>query len=470
MKKHEVKKFDQFINEAYSDLSHYDFKDKYDKIFVEYALNEYPINLSEEERKEASRIYGNRDVGIVYHGGKINSEEFYHKLKKLKAGDTIKAKYMSATPSYSTAESFAMYIKSYDEMTMIWALRSAIESGSAGEYGTFVVKLKPKPEQVIFSTYGEGQKPTTAAETECILYGDIEVLDIKIFERLDKENYLEQFKKMSLDGYFNDFIPRWMDKYKIKRPDSKWIIKWVLGKVKSDEDAIDFLRDLENKKSFIFNWIHYDEFIKNSFMKKQLDKIEFYENHFRFIFDESDKSDYKKNPFVSLIKGLENVIWRENENLLVDYYNDLLKQPAKMEITKSKWGSSPINFEFDDTSAKIFSTAEKLRKIGVDVKPHKALKKFEDDLNKYLKEFIMERHIKDVDNREVEKMYYLFQEIEYRLKKILPVMNTDYIKDVISYFYGGFAYRFQMVEREDKWKLNEYSKALGKALQILPLL
>ena len=140
-----IKKFNDFVNESYRSLKDEVFNDKYDKIFAEYALNERPIILKSEDRKEASEIYGNREVGTVWHGGKINSEEDYERIKNLKEGDTIHAKYLSASPDYGTAESFAMYVKSYDELTSMYALQSAIERGSAGEYGTYVVKLKPNP-------------------------------------------------------------------------------------------------------------------------------------------------------------------------------------------------------------------------------------------------------------------------------------------------------------------------------------
>ena len=46
-------------------------------------------------------LYGNRDVGIVWHGGKVNSKEKLNLIKNLKKGDTINAKFMSATPEES---------------------------------------------------------------------------------------------------------------------------------------------------------------------------------------------------------------------------------------------------------------------------------------------------------------------------------------------------------------------------------
>lgn len=465
---HKVKNFNNFINESYSDLSHYDFKDEYDEIFVKYALNEYPIHMSDRERKEASKIYGNRDVGIVYHGGKINSKEFYNNLKKLKSGDTIKVEYMSATPYYDEAESFAMYVKSYDELTMMYALKDAIERGSAGEFGSYVITLKPKPEQVIFSTFGQGEKPTTAAETECVLYGDIEVLDVKIYERLTKDNYKQEFEKMSLESYFNDFIPRWMFKHKIPRPDSNWIVKWVLGKIKTEDDAIKFIQDLRNKRGFIFKYIDFEEFKQNKILFGLLDKIEFYNNWFVFMFDKSDKDNKNLNPLINIIPNLKTYIWEENSEFLFQYYNDLLKKPAKMDIEERNI-LGKYEFKFDQISNRLFTTAEKLKEIGIDVKIHPELKNFESKLNNILKDLILNKHIDDVEATDIEQIEYFFNEIHTRLKKVLPHMEKTILKQALSYYFNNFAHRFKIKDQNDKNKLLKYKDSLEDAFKVMSM-
>lgn len=76
--------FKQFLKEAYQDLSDQKFNDVYDREFAHYALNERPIRWNETQRETCRKLYGGIDVGTVYHGGKINTEEAYDLLSKLK--------------------------------------------------------------------------------------------------------------------------------------------------------------------------------------------------------------------------------------------------------------------------------------------------------------------------------------------------------------------------------------------------
>src|SRR6478735_1503261 len=118
-----LKTYSEFINESYQDLSERDFQDEYDEKFANYALNERPFYLSDEDVEECKKIYGNRDVGIVYHGGKIDSLEYLNIIENLKKGDILNMKFKSCSPYFDEAQSFAFYIKSYDEYTMISNLK-----------------------------------------------------------------------------------------------------------------------------------------------------------------------------------------------------------------------------------------------------------------------------------------------------------------------------------------------------------
>jgi hypothetical protein len=456
------KDFVSVLNESYQDLSDYNFNNEYDKMFAEYALNERPIRLNDEDRKEASEIYGNRDVGTVWHGGKLNSEEQYNKVKNLKKGDTIKAKYMSASPDYGTAESFAMYVKSYDEMTMMWALKDAIERGSAGEYGTYVVKLKPKPEQVVFSTYGDGLTPSQSAESEVVLWGDIEVEEVKIFDRLDKENYLNQFEEMSIDSYFNDFIKRWMRSNKIERPSSEWIENNVLSKIVSKKDAVEFIKRLaEDRSEFIFNYINADEFKSNKYLSDLLNYIKFEDGIFQFDF----KGD---NIGISVIKDLDKLIWKERSDVLLKYFNEIKSKPFSLKMTDNSNRSFRNRpYTISDEAYKVTNIMRKLRRSGIDVPLTPTHEKFEKDFNNYLQKNIIDKTLQESSLDEVEEIKYLIMDLEYYLGGVLELIDTSKLSQALFHLYQNYAHRFRANTDEDKDKLHTYSKMLKEVLPLM---
>lgn len=236
-----IKDFENF-NE--NKLNNTDFKDKFDRLFAEYAINEMPLYLSDTEREKCKDVYGGVDVGIVYHGGKINTLHDYELLTRIKNGETktINMRFKSATPDKSTAKSFADYIKSYDTLTMLKQLSNAYERGSSGEFGSYIIKLKPKKENVIYSTFGDTKmKLTRTAETECILFGDIEVVSIEIYEVITKQNYLELITKSSIfDLYENSFLKEWLRHHKI---DSSIYSDLILEKIinLNEKDLLEFL-------------------------------------------------------------------------------------------------------------------------------------------------------------------------------------------------------------------------------------
>jgi hypothetical protein len=458
-----LKTFESFkINEAYRELDRSDYENKYDYDFANYALNERPFGWSEEDIKKARELYGNRDVGVVYHGGKLDNKEFNDKVRALKPGDTIKVKLMSSTPEYSTAESFALYVKSYDEMTMMYALKDAIDNGSAGEYGTYVVTLKPKPEQVIVANFGEGKKPTSSAETEAVLYGDIEVVDVKIFDPLNKETYLEDFMEMHPNSLDNDFMKRWFRSKRLERPDSDYIKK-ILSKIKNEDEAIEFI-EKQYSGGWVFDYVTLDEFMSNKFLKKQMDKIIFKDGHFEFDFGG------KRNPGVSAIKGLKEYVWKNNKKVLLDYYNELLKDPEiDMNFKESSYsmGDGEHQVYINDKARKLLLAYKKLIEVGQKPKMHPKLEELENELEKYFDDNIIGKHIKDVSVQELEGIERTLQNIGYYGQILNGIIDKNVLTAGLVYLYQNFAHRWNMTDKDDSNKMYKYKRIVEKALQLL---
>lgn len=457
-----LKTFNKFkINEAYRELDRSDYRNDYDYAFANYALNEKPFGFNEEQRKKAQSLYGNREVGVIYHGGKLNNKEHSEIIKSLKPGDTIKANMMSATPEYSTAESFALYVKSYDEMTMMYALKDAIENGSAGTYGTFVVTLKPKPEQVIFSTYGEGETPTRSAETEVVLYGDIEVVDIKIFEPLSKETYLEDFMEMSPLSLSNDFMKRWFSSNKLPRPNSDYIKK-VLNKITSDEEAIEFITN-QSEKRWVFGELTMDEAGSNKYIKKQFTNVVFENGNFYF--------DFPGKVHIGVIDGLKEWTWNNNRTVLLDYYNEISKNSdVKIEFKENRsWAKDEYDINISDSARRLLNVYSKLKELGESVKLHPQIKSFENDIVGYFEDVIIGKHIKDFSSKELEAMRNTLRNLENYGDVILKVIGVDAIKPGLLYLYQSFAHRHQANTKEDKYKIRDYAEIVPYALKLLTI-
>lgn len=161
--------------------------------------------------------YGNVPVGTVYWGTKIHTREQLEKFRSL-SGSTITVKTISASPDLSVAESYSQYHRSYDNASAMREYVAALRAGSAGQYGTAILTLKPHPDNVVAKMYQEGNEPSTwryfsAPEREVILTGTIPVVDVSIMEPLTLENYREVISH--LPSWENDFVKKWLDYWKI---------------------------------------------------------------------------------------------------------------------------------------------------------------------------------------------------------------------------------------------------------------
>jgi len=275
-------RFKNFLNEAYDYSRCKDYKG-IDLNICNWIFNEIPLPWKTSDIEKCKEMYGNVNVGTVYRGAKINTEdelEMYHNAKKT---GYIDLHLVSSTPEKETAKSFAFYIKSYDELTMLKMLVAAVKNGSAGKYGSVLLELEPNNDNVIFKTYREGNErkdwePTKcAAESEVLLNGKVKVKSIEIFEPLTKENWEDVIMRSStsLESLKNDFIKRWINENNISRDKffelSKKIAKNV---ILSEEDVYFVIKNqnyiwldkevwlnLEVTKNFAQKYFNYDELV-----------------------------------------------------------------------------------------------------------------------------------------------------------------------------------------------------------------
>jgi len=253
-----------------------------DRELCNWFFNETTLIWGDAKIKQAQAKYGNVSVGKIYRGAKIDTIDELKQYREVEKGGTLKfSTVKSCTPFESEAKSFAWYVKSYDTLTMLYALKTAIDRGSAGEYGGVVLTLQPTPKNVVVKSYTEGHEikensdwrtpPCGSAEAEVLVVGDVKVISAKIFEPLTKENWKETALKSlkCVDDLSNSFLNEWIRKHKISGKEIRDFVTPVIKKlVKTEDDVAAFL----SLNDVFFNRDDYTEvepiarFIENYFV------------------------------------------------------------------------------------------------------------------------------------------------------------------------------------------------------------
>lgn len=425
-----IKNLKTYINESYRNLDDYDFSDKYERKFANYALNERPFQLNKNEMDECRELYGNKNVGIVYHGGKIDTIELLNILKNLKKGDTYNMYLKSATPDYDTALSFSKYIKSYDELTMITALKDTYERGSSGEYGSYIVKLKPKPEQVIIANFGDGNKPRYSAETECILYGDILVEDIKIFLPLTKDNIDAYINDLSILDCFDSFVKEWMRHHKVKI--DKILFTKKFNQINNMNDMTDFIvKYNKSAREFIFGKLKLDELIDNKIFEKLITNINFNSDSATF-----DWNINGNKISISNIDGLLDYLTKKHQTKLIEYVNkhNVNNVDISIDLTsKYNYGGIVIG----DKTANLLHVLVWLNDDKI-LKNNTSVKKLNDVIVDFINKHILNKTIDDLSDNEINGIENFLTNLQ-RICSYAGILliNKD-IKKGLLYFYNNF--------------------------------
>lgn len=246
-----MKLLQELLTEAYHEIS--DSITGLDRDFADYALNEYPLGWDTHEIDQARQQFGGVDVGRVYRGIKIHSAEQLQEVTQLsEGGGYVDMRLESASPEWGTAASFANYVKSYDELTMMRELNRAIKNGSAGAFGTAILTLEPSANQVIVKTYTSGNEiqhnpnwraPERSAEAEVILYGKIKCVGASIIPPLTKANWKETLlttiKSVQQIADWS-LLDQWLDANGVTRDELSEVSNKVWAKViRTERDLID---------------------------------------------------------------------------------------------------------------------------------------------------------------------------------------------------------------------------------------
>lgn len=248
-----MKLLKQLLMEAYHSIS--DDITGLDRDFAEYAMNEVALRWSPEDVDRARDMFGRVDVGEVYRGMKIQTNQQLQEIKRLsEQGGFVDMQLESATPHWSTAASFANYVKSYNELTTMRALNTAIKNGSAGAFGTAILTLVPTREQVIVKTYTTSnetkqnpnwRRPTQSAENEVILNGSIRCVAASIIPPLTKSNWKETLMStVTSVRQIQDWslLDQWLDANNIPRSDVEAVAHQIWAKViRTSKDLVDAL-------------------------------------------------------------------------------------------------------------------------------------------------------------------------------------------------------------------------------------
>lgn len=226
------------------DIQRGDFKDNIQYQFAQYALNEQPLSLSPEDIEQATQTYGGLygvQGGLIYRGGRINSLEALEDLKNLQSGGRWRVNLKSFSHDKAQAREFADFIKTFDSSVGMIQMQRALDRGSAGVYGSYVITAKADPSTIVINT--QNPNMPVSVEDELIVNGDVEVVSVELIEPLTKDNWTEQtFKGWSSLEMLRatDFLTAWLSEQNI----NSWrhgLGDWLMAQTRSYPALKEFL-------------------------------------------------------------------------------------------------------------------------------------------------------------------------------------------------------------------------------------
>lgn len=448
-----------------------------EKDLANWSRNEIPLKWNEEEINKAKKLYGDISVGIVYRGAKIHTQESYDFYQSIKDGGYIDCNLVSSTPDKEIALSFAQYIKSYDELTLMYALKTTLERGSAGAYGSVLLTLKPDPENVVaiinfepeeLKDHPSKRSFNRGAEPEVILHGKVKVLKAEIFDPLTEENYYQVFKILEPNQLNNDFIFNWLKHKKIKESGKyKEISKMLIEKYsRNEKDLIELLKSM-SKTSFILD---VNDILDN-------DKIiKYILNHSKliprneegwFVFDFPDE---ELNKIFNIPESFKKLIVQKYSKNVIKYMTELMNSFIVKDI-----GFSKMDFRILPVSA--YEAINQLRWV-VSFMPNileyvsrtTGYLSLTQKLNEFHQQLLtidctnIQEKLKDLNFGQYPNLRNLGFALKHAALyyKILP--NGDkMIKELIKHFYSDFFPKKYQPKRNE---IAEYSSGISEILEI----
>ena len=211
---------EMFGGGARQDLDPDDFKDNIDYKFAQYAINERHFSLNDEDKEQAKLEYGGLDGvrdGVIYSGGRISSQKQLDSLREIQDGGVTTVSMKSYSHLKATARSFADFVMTYDPIAGGRAMKAAMERGSAGEFGSYLITIEANENTILINTMRE-DGVTRSVENELIVDGEVNVVSVDIVAPLQKDSWTQQTIEewdnlKDLDGA--NFLGAWLEHHRM---------------------------------------------------------------------------------------------------------------------------------------------------------------------------------------------------------------------------------------------------------------
>ena len=208
------------------------FLDDYEKILFE----EEPCTYNDQEKSDAKNFYGEtltgtvKSKGLVFYSGTIESEEQLDFLNNIKEGSTFNFNMTVTTPDFKTADEKPFIPRNWKGLSS-----KIFAKGSPGDFGWFLITLRPKKENVIFNNIAFPELKKEKNDPQIIIVdGTIYVESVKILAPITEENIQERILQDfdNIESLFNlksRFYADWFrekessEKKDIKIPESTFI-------------------------------------------------------------------------------------------------------------------------------------------------------------------------------------------------------------------------------------------------------
>lgn len=271
---------EMFGGGARKNLNPDDFKDQIDYKFAEYAINEKYFSLSAEEKEHAKLEYGGLDGvrdGVIYSGGRIESEKQLEALQKIQDGGQTTVSSKSYSHLKATARSFADFVMTYDPIAGGKAMKAAMERGSAGEFGSYLITIEANENTILINTRRKNGV-TRSVESELIVDGEVNVVSVDIVAPLQKDSWTQQ----TIEEWDNlkdldsaNFLGAWLKHHRIDPWQGGHLEEYLDEMTSRIDGLVELLVEYKNVKILESNKKKYFEWLSNHSLVNQLiDRIE----------------------------------------------------------------------------------------------------------------------------------------------------------------------------------------------------
>lgn len=256
------------------------FKDEIDYKFAQYAINEMHFSLSDEQKEYAKSEYGGLDDvtdGVIYSGGRISNKEQLEKLRTLQDGGRTNVDMKSYSHRKATARSFADFVMTYDPVAGGRAMKAAMERGSAGEFGSYLITIEANENTILINTRKQ-DGVTRSVESELIVDGNVNVVSVNIVAPLQKDSWTQQTieewdELKDLDGA--NFLGAWLEHHRIDPWQGGHLEEYLDEMTSSIDGLVELLVDYENTKILRADRNKFSEWLGNHPLADQLiDRVE----------------------------------------------------------------------------------------------------------------------------------------------------------------------------------------------------